>query len=618
MLSPTEILEQLNSLDETPYIEAKQASEVGASLIETVCAFANEPGLDGGYLLLGVRREVTMFEYRYEAAGIDDTDKIQSDLATQCATLLNVPIRPEMSVEVVNGKKIIAVYIPESAPSEKPVFVKKLGLPRGAYRRSGSTDQHGTEDDLIVLYAGRQVDTYDASVVHDGSMVDIDADAVAEYRRQRTTVNPNAEELTWGDEDLLKAFACARIDKGVLKPTVGGILLFGTSMAIRRVFPMMRIDYIRVPGREWVQDPDRRFDTLEIRTPLLTAIRRAQATILDELPKSFSLPEGAIQSEQSPLLPARVIREAIVNAVMHRSYRIHGPIQIIRYANRLEIRNPGHSIKSPESFGQPGSETRNPKIAAVLHEVNAAETKGSGIRVMRQLMLDQNLTPPNLESMREPDQFVATMLFHHFLGREDVEWIRSLTEERLDDEDARALVFVREIGAIDNAAFRTINQTDTLAASSHLRRLRDLRLLEKKGGGSKTYYVPGPNFTVKSTQADVESTKASPQSTKGDDQSTKADGHSSPNLPEPLAQRSVEVQGKRPSAAVLRRLIWDLCQWQPMSASDLANTLGRSSKPLVRDHLAPMQEDGHLQFTIPELPQHPDQKYRAAKSLNGE
>ena len=60
--------------------------------------------------------------------------------------------------------------------------------------------------------------------------------------------------------------------------------------------------------------------------------------------QSFSLPEGALISEDEPTLPLRVIRGAIVNAVMHRSYRIHGAIQIIRYANRLEIRNPGHSI----------------------------------------------------------------------------------------------------------------------------------------------------------------------------------------------------------------------------------------------------------------------------------
>ncbi len=43
---------------------------------------------------------------------------------------------------------------------------------------------------------------------------------------------------------------------------------------------MMRFDYIRVPGKEWVQAPTNKFETVEIREPLLTAVRRAQAEIL--------------------------------------------------------------------------------------------------------------------------------------------------------------------------------------------------------------------------------------------------------------------------------------------------------------------------------------------------
>lgn len=275
---------------------------------------------------------------------------------------------------------------------------------------------------------------------------------------------------------------------------MAGLLLFGTAQALRRCFPMMRIDYIRVPGRQWVEDPGHRFDTLEIRAPLLTGIRRAEAAVRDELMQSFSLPEGALAREDEPALPLRVIREAIVNAVMHRSYRIHGAIQIIRYANRLEVRNPGHSIKAEEQLGEPGSETRNPRIATVLHEVNVAETKGSGIRAMRELMQQHGLLPPTFESSRRPDQFVATFLFHHFLGADDLAWLRASTAEALSDEESRALVAVRELGAIDNAAYRNINRTDTLNASVHLRRLRDLGLLTMKGSGSRTYYEPGPGF----------------------------------------------------------------------------------------------------------------------------
>lgn len=294
---------------------------------------------------------------------------------------------------------------------------------------------------------------------------------------------------------------------------------------------------------------------------------------------------------------------------MHRSYRIHGAIQIIRYANRLEIRNPGHSIKAEEQLGEPGSETRNPRIAAVLHEVNIAETKGSGIRAMREMMLAHDLLPPTFESSRRPDQFVATFLFHHFLGPDDLTWLRQLTREQISDEEARALVFVRELGAIDNAAYRAINRTDTLNASGHLRRLRDLELLDMKGAGSRTYYVPGPRFLASMEVLPANTLQQEADSHQVEENSHQPDVDSHQPLatvPESLRNR-IPVPGSKPRREVLRALIEDLCRWQPLSARELATILnGREHKPLVRDYLTPMVEEGVLAYTIPSMEKHPD------------
>jgi ATP-dependent DNA helicase RecG len=591
--SASSLLDELRSVDESTTIEAKTASRIDRSVLETVCAFANEPGLGGGYLLL------------------------------------NHPIRPQITVERLEGQAVLVVFVPELAPTEKPLFLKSLGLPRGAFRRVGPTDQEGTDDDLIALYQGHQVDTYDGAVLKDADASDLDPEAIRLYRELRQAANPVAEELAWSDPDLLRALGAAVVEGTVLRPTVAGLLLFGTSMALRRCFPMMRVDYVRVPGREWVQDPGRRFDTVEIRAPLILAARRAIAAVRDDLPASFSLPEGeAIRSDET-ILPVRVLREAIVNAVMHRSYRIHGPIQILRYSNRLEVRNPGHSLKAEEQLGEPGSQTRNPRIAAVLHEVHLAETKGSGIRAMRELMVARDLLPPTFESTRRPDQFVATFLFHHFLGEADLIWLRRLTPERLSDEEARALVFVREMGAIDNAAYRAFNRVDTLDASGHLRRLRDLGLLEMKGSGNRTYYLPGPGFL----DADSALRAPDPHHPAADPHHPAADPHhlagqthhltrETPNpgvethKPAGMAQVSGDLRarilaaGRRPPTATVRQLILALCAGRAMSARDLAHHLGRrDARDLTRSYLRPMLTAGELAYTIPEMPNHPDQKY---------
>ncbi len=622
MRAAEDLLQELSALDESHRIEAKQARQIDRSVMETICAFANEPGLGGGYLLLGVSRDpLDLFTNAHKIDGIDHPDKLQSDLASQCANVFNRPLRPRVAVEELGGKTVVVVYVPEAAPTDKPVYIQNLGLPRGAYRRVGPTDQEGTEDDLVALYAGHQIDTLDAALLPDADMGDIDPAAIADYRQQRRAINPDAEELAWSNDDLLRSLGCAKRDGGVLKPTVAGIVLFGTTMALRRCFPMMRIDYIRVPGRQWVENPDHRFDTLEIRAPLFTAIRRATNTVRDELIQSFSLPEGALAREDEPTLPLRVIREAIVNAVMHRSYRIHGAIQIIRYANRLEIRNPGHSIKAEEQLGEPGSETRNPRIAAALHEVNIAETKGSGIRAMRELMLAHDLLPPTFDSSRRPDQFVATFLFHHFLGPDDLAWLRQLTREPINDEESRALVFVRELGAIDNAAYRAINRTDTLNASGHLRRLRDLELLEMKGAGSRTYYVPGQRFLAAQAAPVPEMVPEesdSHQPLPNSHQSTQDSRQPLVTVPRELAER-IPPAGTKPRRDILRALIADLCRWRALSARELATILhGREHKPLVRDYLTPMVNEGLLAYTIPEMEQHPDQCYTAPTETKAE
>jgi ATP-dependent DNA helicase RecG len=158
------------------------------------------------------------------------------------------------------------------------------------------------------------------------------------------------------------------------------LLLFGKFGAIRRVFPMTRIDYIRVDGKEWVRDPDERFQSVDILGPLVKSIPRAISAILDDIPKGVSARARFGPAAGTPPDSRSAIREAVVNAVMHRGYRQKSSTQIIRYSNRLEIRNPGHSLKPDDRLGEPGSITRNEKIAGVLQDARYAETKGSGIR----------------------------------------------------------------------------------------------------------------------------------------------------------------------------------------------------------------------------------------------
>ncbi|HET6718685.1 MAG TPA: ATP-binding protein [Rhodocyclaceae bacterium] len=621
-MTAVELLESLNLLDEHERIEAKRASEAGKSVLETVCAFANEPGLGGGWIALGVVREEMALFPAYEVEGITHPDKITADIASQCRDSFNVPLRVELATENVDGKNVVVVFVPEAQPQDKPIFFKAQGLPRGAFRRIGSTDQRSTEDDLAVFFQGRQQESFDAGIVADATLDDLAPEAIADYRKSRAEANPDAEELRWPDEELLQALGGIRRDqKGEWKPTVAGVMLFGKPTALRRCFPMTRVDYIRVPGREWVPDPDRRFDTVELRDPLFRLIRRAQAAVLDDLPMRFGLSEGELQRQDKPVIPLRVIREALVNALMHRSYRSHSPVQIIRYANRLEIRNPGFSLKSPEHLGEPGSQPRNPKIAAVLHETRFAETKGSGIRVMREIMEQAGLTPPLFESDRGADQFVARYFFHHFLGDDDIAWLAQFRELQLTEDEAKALIVVREAGAIDNATYRGLSKVDALAASQALRRLRDAGLLAQKGRGSATYYVPTERLAMPEEGL---STNPSSLSTNLDDLSTNPEGLSTKlskeehskrkvlldELPGALAARIGGIGLRHPPGEVCNTIV-EICRLRAWQAEELAILLRRHPRYVRNNYLRPLMRDRRLTLTNPDEPNDPQQAYRA-------
>jgi ATP-dependent DNA helicase RecG len=448
-MNARDLLESLNTLDESERVEAKRCREVGTSLLETVCAFANEPGLDGGWILLGAVREELAFFPAYEVDGIEQPDKVAADLASQCRSVFNAAVR------------------------------------------------------------------------------------------------------------------------------------------------------------------------IEIRL-----IRRAQAAVLDDLPMAFNLPEGQLQRLDIPVIPQRVIREAIVNALMHRSYRSASPMQIIRYANRLEIRNPGFSLKSPEHLGEPGSQPRNPKIAAVLHETRFAETKGSGIRVMREAMRQAGLTPPLFESNRAGDMFVARYLFHHFLGPDDIAWLARFKDRHLSDNDAKALVFVKEAGAIDNAAYRELTGADALTASQALRRLRDAGLLEQKGRSSATYYVPTaklePTWTAEPQQAHsglssnppplsskLEGLSSNPADADRQRESLLAD------VPGPLAARLGSL-GKRHLPNEVREVVWQLCALRDWRAEELGIVLARNTEYVRNNYLRPLLREGRIVQTNAAEPNDPQQAYRAA------
>ena len=658
MKTAKELFAELNSFDENRRIEAKSASAVGKSMMETVCAFANEPGLCGGYLLLGAKRTGIAEDGRpiYEPENIENTDKIQSDFVAMCNSMFNVRIRPIINVEEYLGKTVIVVKIEELPESQKPAYFAKRGLPEGAFRRIGPSDEKCSEEDMYLFY--QSADTYDSCIVDDADLDDIDENALNFYRKLRKEVNPDAEELTLNDVDLLRALGAIKKNKqGGYDLTYTGLLVFGKQMSLRRLVPSFRVDYIRISGNQWLADGDNRFEqTIDMRGPLILMVNKACSAVMDDLPKGFELKKDSMQASTPAILPNKVLREAIVNSYIHRSNRVNQPIQIIRYSNRIEIHNPGYSLKPQDDWGEPGSMLRNPRISEIFHDTNLAETKGTGIGAMRRLMKEAGLMPPTFESNHEANKFTARLLLHHFLSKENMEWLAQYAEFGLVNEQKLALVFVREVGAIDNATYRQLDSSITHArARLEIHKLCDLGFLEKKGHGRNTYYIrtskvvslgerlrsqderllpqhgtlgekiPPQHGTLGEKIPPQHGTlgkKIPPQGEKIPPQhgtfeiesQTKSRNELLRELPKGLQERVAKL-GKWASREKVSQLLVDLCAFKPYSYEELALIIQRAAKPMKDKYIKPLRLANKLFYWIPEMINHPLQKYVADPSM---
>ncbi len=255
--------------------------------------------------------------------------------------------------------------------------------------------------------------------------------------------------------------------------------------------------------------------------------------------------------------------------VLNRSYQIHSPVQIIRYSNRIEVINPGFSLKDMADLGSPGSRLRNPAIAAVLHDLHWAETKGSGIRTMRRLSAEAGLPLPEFNSDRQRNEFKAILLLHHLLTEDDYRWLRELAGNTLTAEEAKVLIYTRETGAVDNTACRDLSGLDTLAASRVLRRLRDKGLLEKQEAGAGPIT---PCLTLKGSLIGTRNKDAYHLAPSLAPLKVVSSTKKVASLGEQTYHPSLlPCSGQRLSASELRQLIRELCGWHSLRGEELAS-----------------------------------------------
>ena len=172
----------------------------------------------------------------------------------------------------------------------------------------------------------------------------------------------------------LESFHMATRFQGKVVPTAGGLLLFGKNR--EQVFPDAWVQCGRFAGK----DKTHIFDHTEIHEHLPLIVER----ILDFLKKHAMRGADLSQTRRRDLwsIPLTILREAVINAVVHADYSQKGaPIRISFFNDRIEIENPGILLPglTVDDIRQGVSKLRNRVIGRVFKELGLIEQWGSGI-----------------------------------------------------------------------------------------------------------------------------------------------------------------------------------------------------------------------------------------------
>ncbi|MCG3210858.1 MAG: hypothetical protein FOGNACKC_04493 [Anaerolineae bacterium] len=429
-------------------------------LAETMVALANT---DGGVILLGVDQHGQIVDYL--------TDDGAENELIQAMTMCRPPVVTEWEQYQLPTGMVVALKVARSpelhALSDGRVLV-----------RSGALNKPPSGEVIRHLAATKSSGDFEAEPVANTTLVDFDKATLDEYLRLRQ--ERGGRPLKGSLTDHLVEIG-AMLEDGT--PTVAGMLLFGKHP--QSFLPQSGIVFVKflgkeARGRDGLAGYGRR---VEIEGPLARMVERAWNIVAEEM-QTEAVVQG-LRRKEMPEYPPFAVREALVNAVCHRDYRMSGRrVEIRMYTDRLEVISPG---------GLPGYITldnivdehfsRNPRLVAGLFQWGYIEELGLGIDRMIEEMLEHGHSAPNFEAK----PYAFTVRLHNIRERRPAyqRWPTNMNERQL-----KAMGYLEQSGRITNSDYRQLCpdvNAETLRLD--LSDLVDKGLLLKIGEKRGTYYI---------------------------------------------------------------------------------------------------------------------------------
>ena len=279
----------------------------------------------------------------FSIVDVGNVNRLQEDVTSLASVNMEPALRPQFTVDEIDGLTVVAAKIDEISVSQKPCFYITAGLPKGAYLRVGNTNRQMTEYEVFGYLSGKGQPTHDEDTVPNASLDDLDDTLIDTYLERLRQTRPRAAFLNSGKEEVLLRLRIAAQDDEVIRPTLAGLLTFGKYP--QEFFLQLMITFVQYFGTtedERTPQGARFVDNRRFEGPITEMLDEAETYIMSAMRKS-SLIEGMFRRDITEY-PRESLRESIANAVAHRDYSpyVRGSyIQIRMFANRLEVRSPG-------------------------------------------------------------------------------------------------------------------------------------------------------------------------------------------------------------------------------------------------------------------------------------
>lgn len=461
-------IKELINRGEGKTLEFKKELPPGNALAKTIIAFTN---MSGGIIIIGIEDKTNRMTGISEQDVLDLPDKIANIIHETCIPA----IIPDISIQTIENKHLLIIRI-YPGPL-KPYRLKNVNRDKGVYIRVGATNKVADREMIQELERQRRNISFDEEIDYDKDISYLNIEQLKRDFKKLAHHNLN-------ENDLL-SLKLIQKERDGLYPTYGGLLLCSREIH----FEYARIKCARFKGSDMSEFIDQKEFSGALYIQVEDAMKFAKTHI------ALSGKIDFIQRKDTYEIPLEAVREAIINAVVHRDYSISGAdIKFAIFDDRIEITSPGTLPKSLDIIEilDGRSEIRNRVIARFFKEIGFIEQWGTGIRKI--------IDSCNLFTGKSPDFKESGLFFKVILYKPDKDFTQpqlyglgdKLGErlgEKLGETQLKIIDLINKNSSITAKELSLQLGCSTTTIDKHIAKLKEWGIIERKGSARKGYWV---------------------------------------------------------------------------------------------------------------------------------